>query len=51
MTAAADSLPMRPVRMGRMQVEMRTGSDGTVYLRSSEPLDAYPRTMTDRLRH
>ena len=42
---------LRPVRMGRMRAETRTAPDGTVYVRSLETLSAYPRTITDRLRH
>jgi feruloyl-CoA synthase len=39
----------RPVRMGTMRAEIRTGTDGTHYVRSCEELGAYPRAMTDRL--
>ena len=48
---AEDGLKLRPVRMGTMRAEAETRPDGTVYVRSVEPLGAYPRTMTDRLAH
>ena len=39
----------RPVRMGEMRAGMTEGSDGVIYVRSSETLGPYPRAMTDIL--
>ncbi|GLQ55388.1 feruloyl-CoA synthase [Devosia nitrariae] len=48
---AEQGLKLRPVRMGSMLAEAETRADGTIYVRSTEPLGPYPRTMTDRLAH
>jgi len=48
---AEQGLHLRPVRMGTMRVEADTRADGTVHVRSLEPLGAYPRSMIDRLEH
>ena len=39
----------RPVRMGEMRAIMTEGSEGVIYVRSSETLGDYPRSMTDCL--
>lgn len=49
MTAA--TVRMRPVRLGEMRAERRDGADGAIYVRSLEPLGAYPRCLTDVLDH
>lgn len=48
---AEQGLHLRPVRMGSMRAEAETRADGTIYVRSLEPLGDYPRSMTDRLEH
>ena len=48
---AEQGLQLRPVRMGSMRAEAETRADGTIYVRSLEPLGDYPRSMTDRLEH
>jgi feruloyl-CoA synthase len=48
MTAAA--VRIRPVRMGEMHAELREAADGTIYVRSLDPLGDYPRCITDRLK-
>ncbi len=40
---------MRPVHMGDMRAEIAAERDGTVYIRSQVPLDAYPDRITDCL--
>ncbi|WP_332702241.1 feruloyl-CoA synthase [Devosia sp.] len=39
----------RPVRMGEMRATLTEGTDGVLYVRSSETLGPYPRAMTDML--
>ena len=39
----------RPVRMGDMRATLTEGPDGVLYVRSSETLGPYPRSMTDLL--
>ncbi|MCD7059008.1 feruloyl-CoA synthase [Pelagibacterium xiamenense] len=41
----------RHVRMGRMDVTLKKGEGGVIYARSTEPLPAAARSMTDRLAH
>ena len=41
----------RSIRLGDPAVSVERGRDGTVRLRSREPLGAYPATLTDRLEH
>lgn len=40
---------LRPVRMGDTRVAVSKGKNGTVYIRSCEEPDDYPRAITDRL--
>ena len=42
---------MRPVRMGDLAAEMARGDDGAIIVRSRAELDAYPRSLIDRLDH
>ncbi|QDZ02734.1 feruloyl-CoA synthase [Nitratireductor mangrovi] len=42
---------MRPVRMGELAVEERSGEPGVTYVRAKAELPEYPRALTDRLRH
>jgi feruloyl-CoA synthase len=49
MTAA--SAPLRPVRLGPADVLLNRKTDGTIILRSPQPLDAYPQKLTERLEH
>ena len=42
---------LRPVRMGDTRVSISKGDDGTLYLRSDETPDDYPRAITDKLDH
>lgn len=46
---AEQGLHLRPVRMGAMRAAADQRPDGTVHVRSLEPLGDYPRAMTDRL--
>jgi len=43
--------PRRPVRIASLDANVRSGSDGSVYMRSSIPLGSYPTRITDRLEH
>ncbi len=45
------SARVRPVRVGRADVEVRHGRDGILYLRSPHALAPYPRRLTERLDH
>src|SRR3954468_14878742 len=47
----AASAPLRPVRLGPADVLLDRKSDGTILLRSPQPLDAYPQKLTERLEH
>ncbi|RCK46520.1 feruloyl-CoA synthase [Thalassospira profundimaris] len=40
---------LRPVRMGDTRVSVSRRDDGTIYLRSGETPDDYPRAITDKL--
>jgi feruloyl-CoA synthase len=40
---------MRPVNMGTLSVETRKANDGTIYLRSPDPLPPYARSLIDKL--
>lgn len=42
-------LGLRPVNLGRLNVETRKGDGGTIYLRSPDPLPAYARSLIDKL--
>lgn len=43
--------PLRPVAMGAGHAERIERPDGVAVVRSTEPLQPYPRILTDRLRH
>ena len=43
--------PLRPVRLGPSDVTLERRADGTLYLRSPQPLEAYPDKITQRLEH
>jgi len=45
------SLPLRPVRLGSLDVAIERRGDGTVYIQNKDPLRAYAIRMTDRLVH
>jgi feruloyl-CoA synthase len=47
----AASAPLRPVRLGSADVLLDRKTDGTIVLRSPQPLDAYPQKLTERLEH
>ena len=47
----ASPVRIRPVRLSAMHAERRDGADGTIYVRSLDPLGDYPRCITDRLDH
>src|SRR4051794_24309736 len=47
----AASAPLRPVRLGPADVLLDRKADGTIVLRSPQPLDAYPQKLTERLEH
>src|SRR5438552_156779 len=47
----AASAPLRPVRLGPADVLLDRKADGTIMLRSPQPLDAYPQKLTERLVH
>lgn len=44
-----DIAGLRPVNMGSLTVERRSGADGAIYLRSPSPLPDYPRSIIDRM--
>jgi len=43
------SLPIRPVRLGQMRAEMRRGSDGVLYIRSTQPLAEAAHSIPDEI--
>ena len=43
--------PMRPISFGPMDVAIERRDDGTIYLRPTTPLSAYPVRLTDKLHH
>jgi feruloyl-CoA synthase len=43
------SAPYRAVRLGPRDLDVTRRADGTIVLRSTEPLAPYPRSLTDRL--
>src|SRR5436190_1846950 len=47
----AASAPLRPVRLGPADVLLDRKTDGTIILRSPQPLDTYPQKLTERLEH
>src|SRR5690349_16251480 len=47
----AASAPLRPVRLGPADVLLDRRTDGTIILRSPQPLDSYPQKLTQRLEH
>ena len=47
----AATAPLRPVRLGPSDVLVERKPDGTLYLRSPHPLEAYPDKLTQRLEH
>src|SRR5947207_12762341 len=47
----AASEPLRPVRLGPADVLLDRKTDGTIILRSPQPLDTYPQKLTERLEH
>jgi len=47
----AASAPLRPVRLGSADVLLNRKTEGTIVLRSPQPLDAYPQKLTERLEH
>ncbi|MEC9344277.1 MAG: feruloyl-CoA synthase [Pseudomonadota bacterium] len=49
--ALVDIPGVRPVRMGDLSAELRTGEDGVHFVRARQALGGYARSMTDRLRH
>ena len=44
-------IPWRSVRLGDLTPIIDERGDGTVVMRAAQPLDDYPRTLTDRLMH
>ena len=42
---------MRPVNMGELAVDMERRADGTMLVRPCQALEAYPRSIIDRLDH
>ena len=43
--------PFRPVRLGPQAVDIATRPDGSLLLRSPEPLGPYPKKLTERLEY
>ena len=43
--------PYRPVKLADVKTVMERRADGSILLKSSAPLDEYPRTVTERLLH
>jgi len=43
--------PFRQVRFGSAETELTRRSDGTILMRSPEPLGSYPERLTERLQH
>lgn len=43
--------PYRPVKLADVKTVMERRADGSILLRASAPLEAYPRTVTERLLH
>jgi feruloyl-CoA synthase len=43
--------PFRQVPFGRAETEVTWRADGTILMRSPEPLGAYPDRLTERMSH
>jgi feruloyl-CoA synthase len=50
-SSTADRAPLRPISFGAIGIDIDRRDDGTIYLRSSTPLDDYPQRLTDKLHH
>jgi feruloyl-CoA synthase len=46
-----DRAPLRPVKLGAAGVEVERRADGTILMRSPQPLGAHPQKLTERLEH
>jgi feruloyl-CoA synthase len=43
--------PLRPVRLGKLEVVLEKGADGVMYIRAAQPLGKYHRKLSDALEH
>jgi len=43
--------PLRPVRLGKLDVILETRADGTIHIRAAQPLGRYHRKLSDALEH
>ena len=43
--------PLRPVRLGNLDVVLETRADGTIHIRAAQPLGKYHRKLSDALEH
>ena len=50
-TTTQRARPVRPVHVADNVAEARHAADGTIYMRSTTPLESYPVRITDRLEH
>jgi feruloyl-CoA synthase len=49
--AAAEEIPVRKVRLSRLEPLIETRADGTIYMTCRDKLDSYPAKITERLEH
>jgi len=49
--SARGTAPLRPVKLGPAECVLERRPDGTIVMRTPQPLGAYPRKLTDRLEH
>lgn len=43
--------PLRPVRLGKLDVVLEKGADGVMHIRATQPLGKYHRKLSDALEH
>jgi feruloyl-CoA synthase len=43
--------PLRPVRLGKLDVVLEKGADGVMHIRAAQPLGKYHRKLSDALEH
>lgn len=49
--SAAKEIPVRKVRLNRLEPIVEKRADGTIFMKCQDELDAYPEKITDRLEH
>jgi feruloyl-CoA synthase len=49
--SAANEIPVRKVRLSRLEPDIEKRADGTIYMTCKDRLDAYPEKITERLEY